>query len=50
LIPKEQGEPSSTPKPANCPDWAHVVENGAAQVADIATNPPLEGTANNDVQ
>jgi hypothetical protein len=35
--------------PANCPDWAHVVENGPAQVADVATNPPLEGMADNDV-
>jgi hypothetical protein len=50
LIPRQQAEPSSTPKPANCPDWAHVVENGPAQVADVATNPPLEGTVDNDVQ
>jgi hypothetical protein len=41
LIPREQRKPSSTPKPANCPDWAHVVENGPAQVAHVATNPPL---------
>jgi hypothetical protein len=50
LIPREQRKPSSTPKPANRPDCAHVFENGAAQVADVATNPPLEGTADNDVQ
>jgi hypothetical protein len=28
--------------------WAHVFENGPAQVADVATNPPLEGTADDD--
>ncbi|CAB4007378.1 Hypothetical predicted protein, partial [Paramuricea clavata] len=51
MIPREQGEPSSTqnqPTPHNCPDWAHVVENGQAQVADVDTKPPQEGTAVND--
>ena len=49
LIPREQGEPSSTPNQPTV-QIGHVVENGAAQVADVATNPPLEGTADNDVQ
>ena len=48
MMPREQGKPSSTPKLANCPDWAQLVENGPAQVSDVATNPPLVGTADND--
>jgi hypothetical protein len=51
MIPREQGEPSSTPNQPtrpNCRDWAHVIENGPVQVADVDTNPPLEGMADND--
>lgn len=40
FIPREQGEPSDKPRPANCPDWACVLENPAP--ANMPTNPQVE--------
>ena len=34
FIPREKGEPSNKPKPANCPDWACVVENAPINAPD----------------
>lgn len=28
FLPRKQGEPSGKPKPANCPDWACVIQTG----------------------
>ena len=34
FIPREQGELSNKPKPANCPDWACVVKNAPTNAQD----------------
>ena len=34
FIPRKKGEPCDKPKPANCPDWACVVENGTTNAQD----------------
>lgn len=34
FIPREKGEPCNKPKPANCPDWACVVENAPTNAQD----------------
>jgi hypothetical protein len=33
MIPRQQGEPSTKPKPANCPDWACIVPTNPADAA-----------------
>ena len=35
FLPREPGEPSEKPKPANCPDWACVVENAASNSSQL---------------
>lgn len=48
FIPREKGELSSKPKPANCPDWACVVENAATNAQD-ETPGDLDATADLNV-
>jgi hypothetical protein len=33
MIPRQQGEPSTKPKPTNCPDWACIVPTNPADAA-----------------
>lgn len=44
FIPREQGEPCNKPKPANCPDWACVVENAQTTNAQVETSDGLDTT------
>ncbi|CAB4035297.1 Hypothetical predicted protein [Paramuricea clavata] len=48
FIPREQGELSNKPKPANCPDWACVVENAPTNAQD-ETPDDLDVTADLNV-